>query len=44
MEKVFIYIEMELLIQENGLKINSMDLELKNGSLNYFIYLIIIYL
>jgi hypothetical protein len=31
MDKVFIYIEMGLLIVVNGVKINNMGSELKNG-------------
>jgi hypothetical protein len=34
MEKVFIAIEMGLLILDNGLKICNMDLELKNGQMD----------
>jgi hypothetical protein len=31
MEKVFIFTEMELVILENGLRINNMEQDLRNG-------------
>jgi hypothetical protein len=40
---VYIFIEMELLIPENGMRINNMDMDLKNGLMGLLMKVIILW-